>query len=605
MATDPMPAGVKEVGRGKLSFAARATAEIESAELPGLFMEAHRLVFAGRRAKDLLTGQIVTVPGSDKDVLTWSLWPASILCLQVELEAWESDWGPYQADRARAAFAVQAALVVDREAAVASATWTMLAMDVQEPVKFLAELAQESKSCAFAPVIRWTVLDQHRVVPVPPKHWLLVVLGDRFRLSVKLPDGRSLNLQAVPGDGEWFAAIPPGQPFGDAQLMVEAYRDEVIQLRGEVRFLKPLPEWHSQLEDIAVLSRVARDRTVLLTNGRGGMARINLDLGRVQSKYDCVLAANLNDELPVDRHVFLKRLRVWANASGFISPLNADNLVRFQAEPQAEWLFRVPAGDGRAVFVRLRIAMLDGENTLRLGFCRERSEPRDGVSLRLTVRFDLEDRNFHWETKRNGAAEHHFSSNTRPLSETAGFEFTPAADRVLRVAANAGTYHAAPEWSEHLPHPVEASRGQTGEGDGWSPGWFDLPLNEDGAKVELIATAERGASPEKWSDGLMEWLSLGRRQSLQHSNTPTLPSRDEDEGRERPAAAFEQQLHRAAARFIVRRGDFKSVIAGYPWFLDWGRDTLICARGLIAGGWLEEVKQLLIVFGRFEQNGTL
>ena len=69
--------------------------------------------------------------------------------------------------------------------------------------------------------------------------------------------------------------------------------------------------------------------------------------------------------------------------------------------------------------------------------------------------------------------------------------------------------------------------------------------------------------------------------------------------------AFEQQLHRAASQFIVRRGDFKSVIAGYPWFLDWGRDTLICARGLIAGGWLDEVQQLLIVFGRFEQGGTL
>lgn len=607
LATDSMPAGVKELGRGKLNFAGRITAEVEPAELPGLVIEAHRLAFAGRRAKDLLTGQIVTVPGSESDKLTWAVLPASMLCLQVDLEDWEGAWDQYRGDRARAAFAVQAVQAADREAAVASATWTMLAMEVRQPVKFLADLAQQSKGCAFAPVISWTALDRYRVVPVPPEHWLLVVLGDRFRLSVKLPDGHSLNLQAVPGDGEWFAAIPPGQPFGDAQLMVEAYRDEVIHLRGEVRFLKPLPEWQSQLEDIAVLSRVARDRTVLLTNGRGGMARINLDLGRVRSKYDCVLAANLNDELPVDRHVFLKRLRVWANASGFISPLNADNLVRFQAEPQAEWLFRVPAGDGRAVFVRLRIAMLDGENTLTLGFCRERSEPRDGVNLRLTVRFDLEDRNFHWETKRNGAAEHHFSSHTRPLSETAGFEFTPAADRVLRVAVNAGTYHAAPEWSEHLPHPVEASRGQTGEGDGWSPGWFDLPLKEDGAKVELIATAEQPVALGKWSDGVMESLRLRGHQSLQHSNTSTLLSgnEDENEGRESVAAAFEQQLHRAAARFIVRRGDFKSVIAGYPWFLDWGRDTLICARGLIAGGWLEEVKQLLIVFGRFEQNGTL
>jgi len=101
----------------------------------------------------------------------------------------------------------------------------------------------------------------------------------------------------------------------------------------------------------------------------------------------------------------------------------------------------------------------------------------------------------------------------------------------------------------------------------------------------------------------MEWLSPGTPQSLHPSTTPAPYVRRENEGR--VSASFEQQLHRAAAQFIVRRGNFKSVIAGYPWFLDWGRDTLICARGLIAGGWCEEVKQLLIVFGRFEQGGTL
>jgi glycogen debranching enzyme len=56
---------------------------------------------------------------------------------------------------------------------------------------------------------------------------------------------------------------------------------------------------------------------------------------------------------------------------------------------------------------------------------------------------------------------------------------------------------------------------------------------------------------------------------------------------------------------VVRRDDVKTVIAGYPWFLDWGRDSLICARGLLAAGMTEEVRQLLIAFGRFEQDGTL
>src|SRR5204862_1067915 len=54
-----------------------------------------------------------------------------------------------------------------------------------------------------------------------------------------------------------------------------------------------------------------------------------------------------------------------------------------------------------------------------------------------------------------------------------------------------------------------------------------------------------------------------------------------------------------------RRGPGKSVIAGYPWFLDWGRDTFICARGLLSAGLVEPVRQMLATFARFEDQGTL
>ncbi|NBV25234.1 MAG: hypothetical protein EBS05_25375 [Proteobacteria bacterium] len=78
-------------------------------------------------------------------------------------------------------------------------------------------------------------------------------------------------------------------------------------------------------------------------------------------------------------------------------------------------------------------------------------------------------------------------------------------------------------------------------------------------------------------------------------------------GTDRPVvdADFASVLQRAIRAFVVRRDAGKSVIAGYPWFLDWGRDTLICARGLLAAGWHDEVKQILVTFGRFAENGTL
>ena len=68
---------------------------------------------------------------------------------------------------------------------------------------------------------------------------------------------------------------------------------------------------------------------------------------------------------------------------------------------------------------------------------------------------------------------------------------------------------------------------------------------------------------------------------------------------------FGRQLLRAAKAYVVRRDDGITVIAGYPWFLNWGRDSLICARGLLAGGMAEQVKGVLVTFARFEKDGTL
>jgi starch synthase (maltosyl-transferring) len=69
--------------------------------------------------------------------------------------------------------------------------------------------------------------------------------------------------------------------------------------------------------------------------------------------------------------------------------------------------------------------------------------------------------------------------------------------------------------------------------------------------------------------------------------------------------SFSAELSRAIQAFVVRRGTGKTVIAGYPWFLDWGRDSFICARGLLAAGMIQEVKDLVITFARFEKDGTL
>jgi predicted glycogen debranching enzyme len=64
-------------------------------------------------------------------------------------------------------------------------------------------------------------------------------------------------------------------------------------------------------------------------------------------------------------------------------------------------------------------------------------------------------------------------------------------------------------------------------------------------------------------------------------------------------------LKHALRHYIVTRGQFKSVVAGYPWFLDWGRDALIFVRGLNAAKKFEAAQAIIKQFGRFEKQGTL
>jgi predicted glycogen debranching enzyme len=280
------------------------------------------------------------------------------------------------------------------------------------------------------------------------------------------------------------------------------------------------------------------------------------------------------------------------NAAGFITPLDFKNLISFDPGPPVTWRFAADAGDGRVVEIVMRADMADGRNTTVFRFRRPPSSRINSKSLppetdvSVTVRVDIEDRNFHTETHRNGGAEYHFSTNTseiqNPKSEirnSIGFAFTPAPDRQLRVFSDAGEYHPQSEWSENIPHPVEQSRGQVAYGDAYSPGWFEIPLVEGGGGTLVVTAEPAGAVQAEATDFKL---------------------RIEESG-----SAFESQLFNAVRSFVVRRGTGRTVIAGYPWFLDWGRDTFICARGLLSAGMTEEVKEIVLTFARFEKDGTL
>ncbi len=449
---------------------------------------------------------------------------------------------------------------------------------------------------AYPRVVVWERSDVRRVVLVPPQHWLLVQDSIPFRATLTRPGSdRVVNAESVPMAGGHVACFLPHVAAGPARLTVQHCVETAAPVIGQLQCLPAEPGGRSRGAE------ALRSGIVLLTNGRGGMARMGVDLGRIASKYDCLLAANLHPRLPVDRHVFAKRVRVWANAGGFITPLNGGNLIHFDPGPPARWTFGAAAGDGRRAGIELVAAMVPDANTTVLHFGllpvpelgpAEQAAP----DVRLTVRVDIEDRSFHAETKGNGGSEHHFHTHAHTLPDQPGFAFTPAPDRQLRVHASSGLYHPAPEWSHNIPHPVEASRGQEPCGDAYSPGWFDLPLRP-GEPVTVWVSAE----PEPPGA-----LPSGRTPTAREAEAAGMsPGRQPGKRTGGTSLSFEHHLRRAAGDFVVRRDDARTVIAGYPWFLDWGRDTLICARGLLAGGMVDEVRQFLVAFGRFEEQGTL
>ncbi len=531
----------------------------------------------------------------DGDRLFVRLPPAAAVCLSL-VPGVDADLArDYRRARAQAAWAVGALSRLIPAEDIGPFQWRELAALVhRDPRVVLAAFDTMDRAAArmdlleavrtamdanhYARVVEWQVADARRIVLLPAGHWLLVRNMQPFRAVLRQGDVAGEHAQSVEISGGHMAVFPPRTVAADLRIDVEFHRCQsghAGRVLGTVRAL---------VADGQGAQSNERPKTALLTNGRGGMARLAVDFGAVHSKYDCLLGANLHPELPVDRHIFAKRARVWINADGFITPLNGGNLAGFRTGAAAFWRFAASAGDGRAVEIDITAEMPAGENTTILTFRRSQQPPAFGSDLpktarvSLVVRVDVEDRNFHNETRHHGGADHHFAANTRVLS-VPGFEFTPAPDRRLRVVADRGRFHPQPEWCHHIAHPVEASRGQEGSGDAYSPGWFEIPL-ERGDAATLVATAEREA---------MATAAAGL------SLETEFAAHDE----------FEAALLRAAKDFIVRRGEGRTVIAGYPWFLDWGRDTLICARGLIAAGLIDEVREILLTFARFEEGGTL
>lgn len=448
-----------------------------------------------------------------------------------------------------------------------------------DPAAFVRQLHGDD---LYAPVVDWRLgRDERRHVLVPPDH-LPILRGDAPFAAWLRHGGRVVATcrAFATGDGEWAALLPtPRALRGDAQLTVESYRNGRTQrVQGPLRFLPALDEENvSFLLGAKELVGPTFPHTVL-ANRLGGMAQVRAAWGTIASKYDAFLAANLNPSHPVDRTVTVTRFRGWVVHRDYSSELGPGCQVAFGLDDagQAAWTFEVPTGMGEQIRLQILLEMVRDANEIRLRL-RRTGDLRDALPaenpVRVILRPDLEWRTNHEVTKAYLGPETSFRAAVEPHPD--GLRFAPDPAQPLHLRASRGQFLSEPEWHYAIDLPVDAERGMAGKTDLFSPGYFVLSLAGDEDAVIVCRTGEEPPPP---------------------SEEPLPPA---------APATLDRVLRHSLDQFVVRRDDSHTVIAGYPWFLDWGRDTLICLRGIIAAGELGIATDILRQFARFEDRGTL
>jgi starch synthase (maltosyl-transferring) len=445
-------------------------------------------------------------------------------------------------------------------------------------------------------VITWQwPRDQRRMVMVPPDHFLLLLSDTGFRARIMDKNQCLVQEESLPRtDGSFFALFSPVPLSGihySCTLKISVYTPGKTQhVEGPLLFL---PGAKGATVKRIYYREDLSDRNLLLlgTNNRGGMLRSPVSWGALSSRYDALLAANLDSEFPEDRWIMFTRCRAWLVFQDYSQEICDDCFVSYDSDSSSKgiWRFQVPTGQGQHVFLSVDMEMIAGENGLRMIFKREPSKGRNGQlpdlePVRLILRPDIENRNFHDTTKAYQGPEQTWPNAVD--SAPNGFTFTPDQAHCLDLRIFDGTFVWEPEWHYMVYRSKEAERGLDPDSDLFSPGYFHTSLTGDGsttiyARISDGKKADRGIITPKKKDRELSDITKTKFSKL--INT----------------------LERAMNHYTVRRGLLHTVIAGYPWFLDWGRDALIFVRGLIAAGKIKTARDILELFGQYEKDGMI
>ncbi len=427
--------------------------------------------------------------------------------------------------------------------------------------------------------------DTLRTVLLPPNHFLLVKSETGFIAELKNEKDETLahEKSITQADGKTFALFQPLETPDKHQtltLKLTVFEDDGIK-HAASPIMQLCEEENARVVTTCRAGEIHdHNRYAICTNHHGALSQMRIGWAELHSKYDGLLIANLDTEVPVDRHIMFTRCRAWVVCRDYSNELSLHCQKHFTVADDGTviWNFAVPVGEGQLIPLKAMLQLHPDTNAIQLNFLREDAgnNPEhlaDDLPITLILRPDIEDRCNHEITKASTGPEAHWPTVIH--SKENGFVFTPANDRQLNIELQGGEYHTESEWCYMIEHPVDQARGIDGSSDLFSPGYFKIDLRGN-ETAELVA-------------------SIGK---IPTFGSPALVSEKEE-------LSIEEAMHSAMKQFIVKRDAFQTVIAGYPWFLDWGRDTLICLRGIIAAGLLKESQNILLQFAKFEKRGTI
>ncbi len=336
------------------------------------------------------------------------------------------------------------------------------------------------------------------------------------------------------------------------------------------------------------------DAEWLETDGRGGFASGTVGGARTRRYHALLLPAT---HPPVRRMVLINGLEAFVETAAgrfplstqrypggsdgkdILSPRGLDHLVEFRLEPWPRWTFQLP--DGTRLEHEIFVHQATGLTALSwklLGTGK----------ARLEVRPLFSGRDYH--------ATHH---------ENASFAFTPVSQEggnaawqvypglpLIRIWSS-GTYRHDPAWYQRFLYTAERERGLDCLEDLALPGVFTFELDAATLDASMVLGAVMDPAP-----GIPPAVPPAA------DAARLLPTLRQDEQKRRGNSAG--LLDRSADAYVVRGTRGLTIIAGYPWFTDWGRDTFISLRGLcLATGRFDAAREILLAWTDSVSAGML